>query len=329
MSDMPTPGPMPGFHHITAIAGDAQRNVDFYHTLLGQRLVKRTVNFDDPGTWHLYYADYAGSPGTVLTFFPWARARRSARGSGEAVAVAYAVAPESLDGWEQRLRAAGATVGARGERFGEPFLPVLDSDGMLVELTAVRDLPTIVPWPGGPVPAELELRGFHATTLQVRELQPSAELLQARFDWSELGREGARVRFQAPHVAGAGAPLPGRIVDLLETPDLPLGRMGAGAIHHVAFRTADDATQAAWRAALQEDGYGVTPMRDRQYFHSIYFNEPSGVLYEIATEPPGFTWDEPLDQLGSSLKLPPWLEPQRERLTGLLTPLHTADTRSE
>ncbi len=323
MSNLAAPGPMTGFHHITAIAGDAQRNVDFYHTLLGQRLIKRTVNFDDPGTHHLYYADFAGSPGTVITFFPWARAHPGMRGSGEATAVAYAVAPESLDGWEARLRAAGAAVGARNERFGEPFLPVLDPDGMLIELTGVAELPSVAPWAGGPVPAELELRGFHATTLQVRDALPSAELLRARFGWNEVGREGSRIRFQAPAATdGAGAPLPGRIVDLLETPDLPPGRMGAGTIHHIAFRTPSDATQAQWRAALLEDGFGVTPMRDRQYFHSIYFNEPAGVLYEIATEPPGFTWDEPLEQLGSGLKLPPWLEPQRSRLEGILAPLH-------
>jgi glyoxalase family protein len=321
---------MAGFHHITAISGDPQRNVNFYQNLLGQRFVKKTVNFDDPGTYHLYYADYAGSPGTVITFFPWARAQPGIKGSGEAIAVAYGVPRESLDAWEARLRSGGARVGQRGERFGEPYLSVSDPDGMVVELVGVGELPAITPWQNGPVPADMELRGFHATTLQVRDAAASAVLLREHFGWSEVGREGNRTRYQAPASAApyGTAPLPGRIVDLLEQPNLPPGRMGAGTIHHVAFRTPSDATQAGWRAQLVAEGFGVTPMRDRQYFHSIYFNEPNGVLYEIATDQPGFAWDEPVESLGQSLKLPPWLEPQRKRIEGILAPLDTAPVQS-
>ncbi|MGL4649190.1 MAG: ring-cleaving dioxygenase, partial [Caldilineaceae bacterium] len=319
MSEQTAPGPMAGFHHITAISGDPQRNLDFYQGVLGQRFVKKTVNFDDPGTYHLYYADYGGSPGTVITFFPWARAQPGIKGSGEAVAVAYAAPLEALDGWEARLRQSGARVGVRGERFGTPFLPVQDPDGMVIEIVGVADLPAIAAWSAGPVAAEMELRGFHSTTLQVRDAEASAVLLREHFGWSEVGREGNRIRYQAPAVgSGQQTPVPGRTVDLLEVPNLPTGRMGTGTIHHVAFRTPNDASQAAWREQLVADGFGVTPKRDRQYFHSIYFNEPGGVLYEIATDTPGFAWDEALESLGSSLKLPPWLEPQRGRIEGLL-----------
>jgi glyoxalase family protein len=261
----------------------------------------------------------------VITFFPWAGAAPGVRGSGEASAVAWAVPAGSLDAWEARLRQAGVRVGERTVRFGEELLTLQDPDGMVIELVAMADAPNVVAWPGGPVPAEMELRGFHSTTLQVRDAAASAALLREHFGWSEAGREGNRTRYVAPETsaAAAGAPLPGRIVDLVETPSLPPGRMGRGTIHHVAFRTPDDATQSGWRAQLVADGFGVTPMRDRQYFHSIYFSEPNGVLYEIATEPPGFSWDEPVESLGQSLKLPPWLEPQRERIEQALVPLKT------
>ena len=303
---------MAGLHHITAIASDAQRNLDFYVGLLGQRLVKRTVNFDAPDTYHFYFADYAGSPGTVLTFFPWPRARKGVRGAGEAWAAAYAVPATALPAWQARLQAAGAPVAPVTERFGEPVLAVQDPDGLLVELVGVENVPAVVPWAGGPLPAEMELRGFHSTTLAVRDLAASAVLLTETFGWRELGREGNRVRYA---IAGA---VPGRVVDLLELPDAAPGSMGAGTIHHVAFRTPDDAAQLRWRAHLAQEGFGVSDVRDRQYFNSIYFREPNGVLFEIATDTPGFAWDEPLGELGGALKLPPWVEPQRERIAARL-----------
>lgn len=309
---------MAGFHHITALAGDPQRNLDFYAGLLGQRLVKQTVNFDAPETYHFYFADYAGSPGTVLTFFPWPRARKGVRGVGEAWAAAYAVPLDSLAEWRVRLARAGAEFPPEEERFGERVLPVVDPDGMVVELVGVPNPPAVQPWAGGPVPAGMELRGFHSITLAVRDEAASAVLLTDLFGWSLVGREGNRSRYAVP------GDVPGRVVDLLAFPEMGRGKMGAGTIHHVAFRTPDDAAELRWRALLESEGFGVTPVRDRQYFHSIYFNEPNGVLFEIATDTPGFAWDEPLEQLGSALRLPPWLEPQRERLSAVLPPIRAA-----
>ncbi len=300
-----------GLHHITAIAGDPQRNLDFYVGVLGQRLIKQTVNFDDPGTYHFYFADFSGTPGTVLTFFPWKGARKGTRGSGEATAVAYAVPADALPAWQARLGAAGFAT-TTSERFGERLLSLEDPDGMQIELVASASPASVAQWENGPVPADLQLRGFHSTTLQVRNADASAELLRDLFGWIEVAREGKRSRFS---VDGGVA---GRVVDLVETPDLPRGQQGAGSIHHVAFRLPDDAAQAAWRSKLITAGFGVTPVRDRQYFHSLYFQEPNGVLFELATENPGFLWDEPVDALGSALRLPPWLEAHRERIAAAL-----------
>ena len=311
------PAPPAGLHHITAIAGDPQRNVDFYTRVLGQRLVKRTVNFDDPGTWHLYYADATGTPGTVLTFFPWAGIPRGVRGSGEATAVAYTVAPDALPGWKARLAAHGIAA-EESERFGEPLLAFADPDGMGVELVGSALQPDIAIWQDGPVAAEMSLRGFHSTTLQVRDGDASAALLRDLCGWREKAQDGSRRRFV---VAGSA---PGAMVDLVATPDLPRGRQGAGSIHHVAFRATDDAEQENWRVQLAAQGFGVTPMRDRQYFHSIYFREPNGVLFEMATDSPGFLWDESVETLGSALRLPPWLEPQRSSIEAALPLLENA-----
>lgn len=297
--------PIAGIHHVTAMAGDPQRNLDFYTNLLGQRLVKTTVNFDDPGTYHFYFADATGSPGTVLTFFPWPHARRGRVGTGEANAVAYAVPAASLDAWDARLRDFGVTPAQLQTRFGEPVLPFQDPDGIWIELVGVGDPPAVVDWDDSPVPAEMALRGFHSTTLLVAEPDPSAALLADYFGFQETGREGSRLRLTA---AGKGV---GRIVDLVTVPNQGRGQLGAGSIHHVAFRSHDDAGQSAWQTRLLSAGLNVTDVRDRQYFHSIYFREPGGVLYEIATDAPGFLVDESPATLGTTLKLPPWLEPQR------------------
>lgn len=300
-----------GLHHITAIAGDPQRNLDFYVGLLGQRLIKKTVNFDDPGTYHFYFGDYSGTPGTILTFFPWAGVRKGIKGSGEATAVAYNVAPDALPGWQARLAAHGVAA-SRGERFGEPLLASKDPDGLTVELVGSANAPAVALWGGGPVASELALCGFHSTTLQVRDADASAALLRDSFGWHESAREGNRRRFAIDGRA------PGRVVDLVAMPDLPRGRQGAGSIHHVAFRAPDDVAQEGWRTHLVHAGYSVTPVRDRQYFHSIYFQEPNGVLYEVATDTPGFLGDERVEALGNALKLPPWLEPQRAQIEATL-----------
>lgn len=304
-----------GLHHITAVAGDPQRNVDFYRQVLGQRLVKTTVNFDDPGTYHFYFGDEAGSPGTILTFFPWAGMRPGVPGNGEAAAVAYAVPASSLDYWTTRLREFGVVVGERQERFGETVIPFRDPDGMGLELVGVAEPPTVQYWAGGPVPAIAALRGFHTTTLWVSEIETTAQILQDSMGYDLIGREGSRYRFRA---AGSA---PGTNIDLLHRPDQPRGRFGAGSVHHIAFRVPDDAEQLAYLGALRAAGLQVTPVQDRQYFHSIYFRVPAGVLFELATDPPGFLLDESLATLGTTLRLPPWLEPQRVEIAARLPQL--------
>jgi glyoxalase family protein len=300
--------PVQGLHHITAIASDPQANLDFYHNLLGQRLVKRTVNFDDPGTYHFYYGDKIGTPGTILTFFPWPRMQPGTKGVGEAAAVAYNIPSASLGYWQERLQAHGIDLGEPQPRFGEEVLSFSDPDDMLVEFIINDEPATVQPWSDGPIPPEHALRGFHGVTLWVGQIQSTADLLVEQMGYELVGQEGSRVRFRgASDDAGMN-------IDLLERPGLPPGRMGAGSIHHIAFRTVDDAEQAEYQEQLRDNGYNVTQMRDRRYFHSIYFRAPSGVLFEIATDAPGFLYDEPIDELGMSLKLPPWLEQQRAEI---------------
>jgi len=304
-----------GIHHITALANDPCANVEFYQDVLGQRLVKRTVNFDDPNMHHLYYGDEVGSPGTILTFFPWPGLRRGQRGVGEAAAVAYAVAHDSLAYWRARLAAYDMPATDDGERFGQPVLILEDVDGMPLELVEVESPPPVQLWRGGPIPAEHMLRGFFGVTLRVRAAEPTATLLTELFGYRLVATEGDRLRFQA--TPGA----PGAIVDLLVQPHAPVGRMGAGSVHHVAFRVPDEAAQLALRERLVAAGLSVTPVRDRQYFRSVYFYEPGGVLFEIATDGPGMLIDETLTELGSALRLPPWLETYRPEIAQALPPL--------
>lgn len=304
-----------GIHHITAIAADPQANVDFYHGLLGQRLVKRTVNFDDPGAYHLYYGDEIGSPGTIMTFFAFPGARRGTVGNGEIGATAYAVRLESLDYWRARLMQHGVSLGEMQTRFGVPVLPFRDPDGMMLELVVDERAAAPRFWQDGPISAGHALAGFYGVTLNVSDAQRSGRLLIEQMGYRLVGQEGARWRFEA---AGGGV---GSHVDLLERPGMPAGRMGAGSHHHVAFRVRDDAEELAYQQAIRGAGFDVTPVRDRLYFHSIYWREPGGVLFEIATDPPGFTRDETVDELGAGLKLPPWLEHQRDVIQLTLPPI--------
>jgi glyoxalase family protein len=297
-----------GLHHITAIASDPQANIDFYHNILGQRLVKRTVNFDDPGTYHFYYADEIGTPGTILTFFPWRHMKRGVKGNGEATAVSYNIPSSSVDYWQDRLTAHGISLGERQARFGQDLLTFSDPDGMVVELVVNDDPAAVQVWDDGPIPAEYVIRGFHGVTAWVNQSQPTADLLVGQMGYELVGQEGARTRFR-----GASNDV-GLYVDLLERPGQPMAQMGAGSIHHVAFRTVDDEEQQEYLTKLRQQGYNVSPVMDRQYFHSIYFRAPSGVLFEIATDAPGFLYDEPVSDLGMSLKLPPWLEPNRVQI---------------
>jgi glyoxalase family protein len=303
-----------GIHHVTAIARDPQENVGFYTDALGLRLVKKTVNFDDPGTYHLYYGDEQGRPGTIITFFPWPMARRGSHGAGQATVTSFSVPQGSLGYWTERLDRHGIAFEPR-QRFDEEVLTLLDPDGLKLELVAHAGADERAPWEGGPVPAGHAVRGFEGVTLTEWNPAVTAELLTGTLGFRSIGEEGNRFRFES----GAGGP--GTRVDLVASPDAPRGHVAAGTVHHVAFRVADDPSQEEWRRKLLERGLHVSPVMDRQYFHSIYFREPGGVLFEIATDPPGFTWDETVAELGSGLRLPPWLEKERATIESILPPL--------
>jgi glyoxalase family protein len=306
-----------GIHHVTAIASNPQRNLDFYTQVLGLRLVKLTVNFDAPDTYHFYLADGSGSPGTILTFFPWPDARRGTHGTGQATMLAFSTPAGALGYWHDRLKSQGLTVSTPFRRFDEEGFAFQDPDGLQLELVAgyPGSDPEVEVWQAGPVPAEMALRGFHGITLLEEGFEATAELLTGVFNFYQTHEARNRVRFEAP------SGQPGRKIDLISLPSAPAGRMGAGTVHHVAWRAADDAQQLSWRDTLIEKGLNVTQVLDRQYFHSIYFREPGGVLFEIATDPPGFTTDESIDCLGTSLKLPPWLEARRLEIARLLPDL--------
>ncbi|MEZ4729535.1 MAG: ring-cleaving dioxygenase [Caldilineaceae bacterium] len=322
--------PIQGIHHITAIAGDPQKNIDFYHTLLGQRLVKRTVNFDDPGTYHFYFADEVGTPGTVLTFFPWRHVPRGVRGNGEVAATAYSVPTAALDYWRDRLDAYGIVVHDLPSRFGAEVIAFDDPDGMTIELIGSDAQATIQPWQTGPVPAAVALRGFHSATLWVVQAAPTAALLTEQLGYTFVAQEGNRYRYQgasntdAHLIEQARTEDIGLYIDLVERPGMPPARLGAGSVHHIAFRTVDDAEQVEYKTLLHKANYSVSPVMDRQYFHSIYFRSPGGVLFEVATDAPGFAYDESVAELGSHLKLPSWLEPQRAEIEAQLPVIDVA-----
>lgn len=297
--------PIQGLHHITAVASDPQANLDFYVEVLGQRLVKTTVNFDDPGTYHLYYGDETGTPGTALTFFPWRNMHRGRVGAGETSAMAYAIPKASLSWWMDHLIAHRIETVGPEKRFGESIIRFSDPDGMAIELVATDDPSTIQHWNEGPIPAEHALQGFHSVTLLLRDVEPTAAVLIEQMGYTFVGQEDNRHRY-----SGASNDR-GLYVDILHVPDAARGAFGAGSIHHIAFRTVDDTEQLEYLEKLRSVGLQVTPVQDRQYFHSIYFREPGGVLFEVATDEPGFTSDESVETLGSSLKLPAWYEAQR------------------
>ena len=303
-----------GLHHVTAIAGDPQRNADFYLRTLGLRLVKTTVNFDDPGTYHLYYGDQAGRPGSLITFFPWKDAPSGRRGTGQATTTAFSVPEHSLGWWKQHLTDLGTTVEQIQNRDGEDALTFRDPDGLALSLVAHPQGDPRDPWDTSFVPAEHGIRRLHPVTLSVTSEDATAETL------TDLGlhlssQDGNRLRF----AAGDGGP--GAVADVLVTPGDPEGLVAAGTVHHVAWRAPDSATQVAWHDELTDAGVDVTSILDRQYFRSIYFREPGGTLLEIATDEPGFTADEPLLELGRALKLPPWLEPTRDQIQATLPAL--------
>ncbi|MEJ6393768.1 ring-cleaving dioxygenase [Gymnodinialimonas sp. 2305UL16-5] len=301
---------IPGLHHVTAISGPAQENVDFYTGTLKQRLVKKTVNFDAPDTYHLYYGNHDAEPGTILTFFPFADAGPGRAGAGMAAAYAYAVPNGAFDGWMEDLAENAVDFLGPKERFGDRVILLRDLDGAPVELIETDRV------------ADAPLDGFHSVTLWEDDIAPTARLLTDHFGWQEVGHETVdgveRLRLRAPGEAR------GAVVDIMRSDTPSIGRQGAGTIHHVAFRAKDDAEQLDWQEKLQTAGFGVTEVRDRQYFNAIYFREPGGVLFEIATDPPGFAVDEDAAHLGEALKLPPQYEGIRDRLERVLPPLKVA-----
>jgi glyoxalase family protein len=301
---------IPGIHHVTAIAGDPQQNLDFYTGVLGLRLVKLTINFDDPGTYHFYYGNEIGMPGTILTFFPWPGAPRGTLGTGQTSLVSFAIPAGSLKFWMERLESHKMAFDGPFPRFDEQVLAFADPDHLQLELIATSG--GTEPWAGGPVPPESAIRGFHSVTLSEEGYESSAGLLTGVMGFRQSGESGNRFRY----VTGDGGP--GAIIDLLCQPELPRGVVAVGTVHHVAWRARDDAEQRAWRHEIGARGHSVTPVLDRNYFHSIYFREPGGVLFEIATDPPGFSVDEPVNELGRHLKLPTWLEAQRSRIEEIL-----------
>jgi glyoxalase family protein len=313
------PKPIVGLHHVTAIASDPQRNLDFYTEVLGLRFVKRTINFDDPGTYHFYFGDDAGSPGTILTFFAWPGATRGRSGVGETSATSFSVTLASLAFWEERLLNAGIPAERTGKRFEEEVLSFADPDGMRLEIVGHRDAREANASRTSSVPAAHAICGFFGVTLCEGGYEKTAVVL-ATMGFAKVAQEGNRVRFVAE-----GSAL-GNHIDILVEPDLRYGRLGAGSVHHIAFRVPDDAAQLEWRALLVASSLDVTPVLDRTHFHSIYFREPGGVLFEIATDPPGFTLDETAASLGEMLKLPPWLESRRRAIEAALPPiqLHAA-----
>lgn len=310
--------PIVGLHHVTAIASDPQRNLDFYTGVLGLRFVKKTVNFDDPGTYHFYFGDDAGTPGTILTFFPWPNAIRGVLGAGEVTHTAFSIPPTSVGYWEQRLKSLGVATESKEQRMGETVLSFSDPDGMKIELVGHQESAVVKAPRFADVPAEHAIRGFFGVTMLQRDARQTEAAL-GLLGFRKVAEEANRIRFSAE-----GDAL-GNHLDIVVNPRAGRGRPGAGTVHHIAFRSSDYEDQQQWLEVIRGQ-LSVSPVMERDYFRSIYFREPGGVLFELATDVPGFTIDEPLDSLGEQLCIPDWLEPHRRQMTQHLPPvtLHTA-----
>jgi glyoxalase family protein len=306
-----------GIHHVTAIAGNPQENLDFYSGLLGMRLVKKSVNQDVIDTYHLFYADSAGSPGTDLTFFPWPDMEPARLGVGFTVEVPFAIHQGSLPYWQARLAAAGVATGPLETRFGETVLPFRDPHGLQLALVEIAEDRPFVPWAEGPVPAEHQLRGMHLVRLWERDLQLTELLLTRGLGFTFIGEENGWRRYGVE----GGSSKSGKLAELKELPTERRGAWGTGGVHHVAWRVRDNAEQMELRQVLEQVGLSPTPTIDRFWFQSVYFREPGGALFELATDGPGFARDEDPAHLGEQLILPPWLEAQRSEIEAGLTPL--------
>ncbi len=296
-----------GLHHITALASDAQRNVDFYVGVLGLRMVKKTVNFDAPEVYHLYYGDETGTPGSIVTFFPYAGLVRGRKGGGQLTFSAFSIPTSSLSYWMDRLVHFGIPYAGPYRRFNETYLRFEDFDGMGVELVAT-DTDKRPGWANGKIPKEYSIRGAYTVSLNEFKIDRTVSLLTDVMGHRLVGEESGIYRFES----GEGGP--GSFVDVLESPKDVRALQGAGSVHHLAFATHSDETQLEIREKLLSESYNPTEVLNRNYFHSIYYREPGGILFEIATNPPGFSVDETVSELGSSLKLPEWFEPRREKI---------------
>jgi glyoxalase family protein len=305
-----------GLHHVTATVDDAQADLDFCLDLLGLRLVKKTVNFDNHFVYHFYYGNEGGEPGTIWTTFPYKGkgVRVGTKGAGQVVTTSFSVPAPALDWWRERLRVAGVSTADVGDRFGEPAVAFSDPSGLRFELIA-SSREVRAPWSAPGIPPECAIRGLHSVTLLVRKAEATVQFMSRVLGFTAHARAGSRVRLHA------GENGPGRTIDVVEDAAAPLAVNGLGTVHHVAMAIGTAEEQTELREVLLGLGYGVTEVRDRCYFTSIYFREPGGVLFEVATITPGFTVDEELTDLGRALKLPPWEEPHRASIEAHLTPV--------
>ncbi|HEX8316268.1 MAG TPA: ring-cleaving dioxygenase [Flavisolibacter sp.] len=301
-----------GLHHITAIAGEAQRNYDFYTKVLGLRLVKKTVNFDDPGTYHFYYGNEVGSPGTILTFFPWEGIQKGSPGTGMATEIGYAVPNESLSFWTQRLKEHHVKHSPVIERFGEQYLALEDPDGLLLNLVVPATEDNRTAWTTGEIKEAVGIKGFHSVVLTLRNIKATAAILTDILGYKLLTQEGSRFRFVTDAITTAN------VIDLVEEPNGKPGINAGGTNHHIAFRVSNEEILMQFREKVKSAGLNITEKIDRNYFYSLYFREPGGVLFEIATDNPGFATDESVNELGTHLMLPPQYEPRRKQIEGVL-----------
>jgi glyoxalase family protein len=304
-----------GLHHITAIAGEAQRNYDFYTQVLGLRLVKKTVNFDDPGTYHFYYGDTVGTPGSILTFFPWEGIQKGRAGTGMATEIGYSVPKDSLGFWAKRLDAFNVQHQPVNERFGEQYIQLEDRDGLILKIIATATADNRKPWTTANISADVAIRGFHSIVLTVRNAERTANVLTAIFGYKLLSQEGNRYRYSTDAIDTAN------IVDIVEDPNGVSGINAGGTNHHVAFRVQDDNILMEFREKVIKAGLHITEKIDRNYFYSLYFREPGGILFELASENPGFATDETVAELGTHLMLPSQYENSRKRIEEVLPAL--------
>jgi len=306
-----------GIHHITVMASDPQVNYDFYTQTLGMRFIKKTVNFDAPDVYHLYYGDEIGSPGTILTFFPFPDVRRGKRGTGEINIVSFSVTSTSLQYWMDRLAERAVNFDGPKNKLGYEYISILDPDGMKIEIVADKNADSMMGWFNGEIPAEHSIRKFFGTTFYLRESNPTENLLTQVMGAKLIASEVNVKRYSLGEKESIV------FIDIVESTNTPRGISGAGTVHHIAWRTANDEEQLSWREKILLRGLYPTEVVDRIYFHSIYFREPGGILFEIATDPPGFMIDESFENLGTELKLPAWHEPKRKIIEQILIPLKT------